>query len=417
LLAGLLAALSLAPGAGLAFGGPKRPPVPSFWAPFYPHWSTVLEASPIGPPAFDKTHAYVGLRDGWLVAVALATGAVVWSVEAGVTTAPAATDGLVVAVSEATLFAFDGASGEARWQQSLGAPGALAPVAGPGWIAVVTTTPELIVLRPGDGRVLWRQALAAAARALPVGDADRIIVGLTGGRVVAMSVKAGTLEWTRTISGTPLVLTLIKDRLFVGSSDDFLWAIGPEGGGLKWRWRTGGDVGGTVAADTNRVYFASLDNSMVALGRGGGDQKWEQRLPSRPVGGPVLAGNTLLMATVGSEFKTFEIDRGMLTETLTLAGRPIHAPHLIDWDGPEPPRAIVLTAGGQLLAFGPIVEPPLVPLDPMPGNVVLLPETLDDVEPPLVPMIYPPGRLLPPETLPTIVVVKTSRPGPLAPGA
>jgi outer membrane protein assembly factor BamB len=358
----------------------------------------------VGRAAFDRTSAYVALRDGRLAAVSLTTGGVRWSTNEGVTAPPAALEGLVLAIKGATLVGLDSTNGNMRWQQALGAPSVLAPTVGPNWIAVITTKPEVLLLHPTDGRILWRQILAAPARALPTGDTDRIFIGLTNGQAIALSARNGAAQWTRTVGGEPLVLTLNKDRVFVGTSDDYLCALVADSGRHMWRWRTGGAVRGAVAADDKRVYFASLDNSLVALGRGGGDLKWEQRLRSRPVGGPVLIGDTLLLVTVAGEFNTFAIERGTETESVALAGRPLHQPHLIPWAGPVPPRAIVLTAGGQLLAMGPIVEPPVVPLDLMAGKVVLLPETLDPIEPPLVPMLYPPGRLLLPETLPPAVV-------------
>jgi outer membrane protein assembly factor BamB len=408
----IVSTLLWAPGAYLAFGGPKRPQVPAFWGPIYPIWNIALDGIPVGRPAFDRTSVYVGLRDGRLAAVSLTTGGVLWSTNQGVTAPPAALEGLVLAVKGATLIGLDSANGDVRWQQALGAPSVLAPTVGPNWIAVITTKPELLLLQPTDGRLLWRQALAAPARALPTGDTDRIFIGLTNGQAMALSASNGAAQWTRKVGGEPLVLTLNRDRVFVGTSDDFLCALVTGSGKQKWRWRTGGDVGGAVAADDTRVYFASLDNSLVALGRAGGDLKWEQRLPSRPVGGPVLIGDTLILATVAKELKTFAIDRGTLTETVRLPGRPLHQPHLVPWTGPVPPRAIVLTAGGQLLAMGPVVEPPVGPLDPMPGNVMLLPEALAPIEPPLVRMLYPPGKLLLPETLPPAAIRKipTRRP-------
>ena len=399
-------AMLLAPGAGSALGAPKRPPAHAIWGPILQIWNIAFEEIPVGPPAFDSTSAYVALRDGRIAAVNLATGAVRWSNNQGVTAPPAAFGGLVFVVKDATLVGLDSATGKGGWQRALGSPAVMAPTAGALGVVVVTTKPELILLKPIDGTVSWRQPLAAPARAAPVADADRVYVGLANGNVIAVSAKTGAIEWTRKIGGQPLVLTLSGDKLFVGTSDDFLCALVASSGRQKWQWRTGGDVGGTVAADDKRVYFSSLDNSLVALGKGGGDLKWQQRLPSRPVGGPVLVGDTLLLATIASELRTFEIDHGTQTESMDLTGRPLHPPHVVPWSGLVPPRAIMLTAGGQLMAVGPVVEPPLTPFDLLWAGVVIASETLDSIEPPLVPMIYPPGRLLMPESLPPAVIKK-----------
>jgi outer membrane protein assembly factor BamB len=399
-------ALTTTHGATPATAAPKPPPVPSFWGPIYPVWHIALEGIPLGPPAFDTARAYIALRDGRLAAVSLATGGLLWSTNQAVSSPPAVIDGLVMAASGETLIGLDSATGKRRWQQPLGSTCVLAPTVGATWIAVITSKPELLLIHPSDGRLLSRQTLPAAVKVPPAGNADLVVVGLTNQQVMAVSTARGSVVWTRKIGGEPLVLTLDRDRVFVGTGDAFLCALSAANGSQKWRWRTGGDVGGAVFPTDKRVYFASLDNSLVALSRSGGDLKWEYRLPSRPVGGPVLIGDTLLLATVASQVKTFAADRGTLLETVALPGRPLHQPHMIPWTGPVPPRAVILTAGGQLIAIGPSAEPPLVPLDPMPGNLVLPPESLESVEPPLVPMLYPPGRVLLPETLPPAIIKK-----------
>jgi outer membrane protein assembly factor BamB len=386
--------------------GPKPPPVPSFWLPIYSIWSTVFEAVPVGAPVIDRLTVFVAFRDGRLSAVSQVTGAILWSINPAATAGPEAGGGLVFIISSATLAAFDGTTGNPRWQQPLGSTASMAPVLGPGGLTVVTSKPELLMISPADGRILWRRGLSAPGQTDPVADGEHVYVGLTDGTTIAANVKTGADVWSRRFGGNALALTVIKDRLFVGTSDDFLCAVSTNSGKLKWRWRTGGDVVGAVTADAKRVYFASLDNSVVALGWSGGDLKWEQRLPSRPVGGPRVVGDSLLVATVASELKALTAAKGILYETFALTGRPAQQLLVTPWADGEPPRAIVLTGGGQLLAMGPRVEPPLESLDVTAIGSVIAPEMFDSPEPPLVPMLYPPGRLVLPETRPPLVIKK-----------
>jgi len=383
----------------------KRPPDASFWSPIAVTWIQAFEAVPVGPPAFDATSAYVALSDNRLVAVALRTGAVTWTLAQALTSPPALSAGTVLVADGSTLLAVDAAAGTIRWTQDLGAPCVLAPRPGVPGIAVLTDKPELLLLRPDDGSVAWRLPLKARARTPAEGDAARVYIGLTDGTILGVDARTGQVAWTRALGSQALCLTLERDRLFIGTSDNLACSLDTDSGKVRFRWRTGGDVNGAIASDDKRVYLASMDNSITALGRGG-DMKWQQRLPSRPVGGPAVYGNVVMLTSVAADLRIFYADNGTLGDTVELPGRPIERPHVVTLQGVRPPLAVMLTAGGQLFAVSPQAEPPVVPFDPTLGVLPSV-DLLDDVEPPLVPMLYPPGRLLPPETLPVVRVIKS----------
>jgi hypothetical protein len=177
-------------------------------------------------------------------------------------------------------------------------------------------------------------------------------------------------RWRRVLGITP-----IDDRLFVGSSDDFLYALKVRDGGIAWRWRTGGDVVGHAVADERRVYFTSRDAMLRAADRRHGDLRWQRPLATRAVGAPLLAGTRVIVAGIAPELRAYRTSDGGLTASAPLPGRPLHGPFLAPETASAPARLVVLSAGGHLMAIGQTVEPMLVPLDVLPGRK-LPPEVL-----------------------------------------
>lgn len=379
-------------------------PVPAitwpFWFPVQVVWHVSLGDIPTVPPAFDNDRAYVALRDGRLVALSLVTGDPAWSASREVTSAPIAEGASLIGIQGSTVWALDRADGSTQWQRDLGAPALLSPAAASDWIAIVTDRADLVVLAAADGSPRWQQPLGSQATAVPVGNEQLVFAGLDDGRLLAFNAVSGKLVWTRRLGGRVLRLALIDARLYAGTADKFIYALAVGDGDVDWRWRTGGDPVG-AAADARRVYIASLDNTLRALGRGAGDVKWERHLSSRTVGGPIVVGDYVVVAGVAPELLVYEAATGTPLTPIGLPGRALHKPRFEPWSGAVPSRIIVLTAGGEFLALAPGVEPPLVTMTEVFGPVAAA-EKLADIEPPLQPMLSPPGRLLPPETMPVI---------------
>jgi hypothetical protein len=118
------------------------------------------------------------------------------------------------------------------------------------------------------------------------------------------------------------------------------------------------------------VYFLSLDAMLRAIDLRHGDLRWQRPLAARPVGRPALAGHVLVIASVSPELRGFETEDGKPAGILPLPGRALHGPLVAAARGATPARLLVTTAGGQVLAIGQLAEPPLVPLEFLPGTPV-----------------------------------------------
>jgi hypothetical protein len=173
---------------------------------------------------------------------------------------------------------------------------------------------------------------------------------------VALDLVDGKRVWEQTLEGTLNQPSVARDRLFVGSNNNFLYALDDERGRLAWRWRAGGDVIGVSADTTGGAYYASLDNVLRAVNRGNGNQRWIKEIPTRPALSPQTFGDgTVFEEIVVLTGVTSEIDgfvakngaaAGMYMPQSDIQGAPLIDPAL----KPYGVAMVVITRDGR--AFG-----------------------------------------------------------------
>lgn len=367
--AGVSVSLSLAAGAlaQVAHRPPSRPaasrsapskPAASTLA-LVPLWTITLAAPPAGSPAYDNDHAYVPLRGGRLVAVSLSDGAIRWSVDRLVTTAPASGEGMVIVASEGAIVALAAETGSAVWRVPLdGAPAAPLLCDG-GWLMAATAGGEVVAFRARDGATVWRHTTGVPVVELPALAGDRAFLSLKDGRVVALDLPTGRQVWEQKLGGPPGRILPLNDRLFVGSEDKYFYCLDTRNGKRKWRWRTGGHGAGTPSVDEKRVYFLSLDNQLRALDRGNGHQVWRTSLPVRALAGPLRVDDLLLVSGISAEVRAYHAEDGTAAGELAAPEELVAPPHLVANAGGTGSRLVVLTGGGQVQLLGP--APPKLP--------------------------------------------------------
>ena len=361
-------------------------------------WTTGLGGAPGHEPAYDDAQAYVPLRSGTLVAVALDTGDVRWSITQPTSQAPVAGDGVVIAADGRRLIALRVTDGRRVWTRDVGAEVSAPLVWKTGWLVAPLSDGTVVALRGSDGRALWRRRLDGPLRVRPSIAGNQLFVPIEDGRIAALDLGTGKPLWERALGGSPREI-LALDALFVGSTDNYFYRLSRDDGMVEWQWRTGGDIIGAARVGEDRVYFLSLDNLFRALDRRSGVQQWRQPLTGRPTAGPVTVADLLLVAGVAPEFRLFDAetgrDAGRYRAPAELGAVPYAVPGLPDTG----PRLIVLTGDGRLiglirgtgpdrftLAFPP---PPLLPVSELlvPADVLPPPSPAD----PPVPAVTDPS--------------------------
>ena len=217
-------------------------------------------------------------------------------------------------------------------------------------------------------------------------DATGVVVA-SGNRVSRFTPGDGQLAWERELGGALSTPFVAGDRVFVGSTDNFLYALDGGSGRLLWRFGTGGDVvGGT--ADDRFVYFAALDNLLRALRRGNGNQVWKRDLSTRTIAPPSTFGGIVVVSGNNPAMAAYNATTGEPIDKFELAADVQGIP-LVDAT-PLPFRVamIVITRDGRAIGLRPtrmmFREPPLAPLQALPGRILNRePFSLPNSQPPI----------------------------------
>jgi outer membrane protein assembly factor BamB len=363
--------LGLCPEASAAQRTTSNKPLPTPLLPAEEAWSALLPSPASAAGTLDAERVYVPLQSGELVALNRETGATEWSVELMSTWPPMVSGGVLYAASASELFALRAASGDRLWRVSLDAELMVAPALQGTTVVVLLKPDQLRAMRLSDGSEAWRRAIPVpSASPSMAADATGVVVA-SGNRVSRFTSSEGQLAWERELGGTLSAPVVAGDRVFVGSTDNYLYALDSGTGRLLWRFGTGGDVVGATA-DDRFVYFAALDNLLRALRRGNGNQIWKRDLATRTIAPPSTFGGIVVVSGNNPAMAAFDATTGAPLDKFELAADVQGIP-LVDAT-PRPFRValIVITRDGRAIGLRPtrmmFREQPLTPLLTLPGR-------------------------------------------------
>ena len=189
--------------------------------------------------------------------------------------------------------------------------------------------------------------------------------------MVALALETGEPLWEQKLTGTISEPAVARDRVFVGSTDNFFYAFDDDSGRLEWKWRNGGDVIG-AAADGDVVYFASLDNIIRAVNRGNGNQRWKKPTGTRPVLPPRAFGGIVMLPGLMPAVTVFIGETGVVMGTHGAAGNLVGTPLVDPVLKPFRVGLVTITREGVVEALRPtgimFREAALVPITLLPGK-------------------------------------------------
>jgi outer membrane protein assembly factor BamB len=355
----------------------KIPPVPLPLLPVELTWIVTLDAAPSAGGAMDAERVYIPIQPEQLQALNRATGAKVWRRDIETTWAPLLLhDALFVAASD-EIHALDAETGAQKWRTPFEHP-MIVPLASAGDLLIgMFDKGAVIAFAAADGRMVWTRELGVPSHYAAVSDGTRVFFALDDSRVVALNLMDGAPAWEQKLEGLLNQPSVARDRVFVGSNNNYLYALDDERGRLAWKWRAGGDVIGVSADTKGGAYYASLDNVLRSVNRGNGNQRWIKEIPTRPILPPQTLGDgmayeEIVLVTGVSEIDAFAAKTGaaagMYVPPSDIQGAPLIDPAL----KPYTVAMVVVTRDGRALGLRPgammLPEPLNNPFTELPGH-------------------------------------------------
>ncbi len=339
-------------------------------------WHADLAHDFAAPPGFDNLQAYVPETDGHLAAYVLVNGQERWSIDLPTRLTPAVGDHLVYVATTGAIVAVSADDGHEVWRVPVTGTISVPLTWDAGWLIAGTDQGELWAWRSEDGHAVWHVSVGAALSAPASLGGNRLYVPLADGRLLSIDLANGSRVWTDKLGGPPTAVLPLDERLFVGSTDNFFYALKTATGEQDWRWRTGADIVGAPIVDSRRVYFVSLDNLLRALNRTSGTLQWQSALTVRPDAGPRMAGSAILVTGVDPVVPGFALSDGKPAGTVQLTGELVGPPHVTAWGFTLGPSVIVATRAlgqpAQLQALARAIDPPLATsLTALPGTTLV----------------------------------------------
>ena len=220
------------------------------------------DAALYGTPVISGDRLYVGGYDGYLYALSLDTGELLWDEPVGdadhIVGGPAVADGVVlVGSSDGNLYAFDESDRFLKWSFPTGNKVWSTPVVAEGVVFFGSQDHNVYAVELAQGTEVWRFPTKGAVTAAPVVVAGRVYVGSFDSVFYAIDAATG-----------------VEVARFEGAE--------------SWYW------GGAVASD-GAIYAPSLDGSLYALDLDTLEPVWPTPLQTDGpiIGSPVIVGDRI----------------------------------------------------------------------------------------------------------------------------
>jgi len=216
-----------------------------------------------------------------------------------------AQDRLYIGAGDGNLYAFELASRKLAWLYHAGAAIDSTPAVAAGVVYFLARDGHLHAVDAGTGVRRWEFATAGEARFAAFG-----LYGNAKGAVPT------TDPWDFWLS-SPVVH---DGKVYVGSSDERLYALDAATGAVAWVFKSGGMIHSRPAVAGNTLVFGSWDGAVYALDAVSGKQLWRyqtdtEQKTSTHLGvqaGPLIDGDTVFIGSRDAHFYALDLATGRM---------------------------------------------------------------------------------------------------------
>jgi outer membrane protein assembly factor BamB len=267
--------------------------------PFRRVWKRSLRSLIEFPAVVWKGVAYVNNSEGWLHAIAMEDGRVLWRKRVGTLMASSPgldpKRGLVVTTSMSPGYVnvLSMRTGRVRWRFYTGRSEP-SPVIRNGVAYFGAANGNVYALDLDRRRTRWVYRGGVKITSSPALVRNRLYFGDYAGRVLALKARTGRVVWTGSAGGRVYgTVAVARGRVFAPSVFSGLSALSARTGRLLWRIPSSTYVYSSPAYFRNRVYFGTYAGMVMSASARSGRILW-----SRPAGGSVSAAVQIVSGVV-----------------------------------------------------------------------------------------------------------------------
>jgi hypothetical protein len=164
--------------------------------------------------------------------------------------------------------------------------------------------------------------------------------------------------------------------VYLGARDKVFYTLDAATGEVVWLRRVGAGPRGKPAVDDDRIYSVALDNILRAYSRADGALKWNKGLKYRPLSGPVLLGDVVVVPGPVTAIPVFRRESGDQLSEIRFAATLVGMSDVLFGPWNYPMFAVVtgdLQHPWTLSFLEPSSDPPplqLVELTELPGTTI-----------------------------------------------
>ena len=338
-------------------GGAASTEEPNPVPPFVTRWEVDLPGVALGTPAIVGDLIFVSTDGGEVVALDANSGDTRWirDVDSPSDSAPAVAGGLVyVGTRDHRVLALDEMTGLPAWERDVGNIVLGSPIVSNGNLYIGSTNGELTALDAATGAFRWSADANGWVVSHPVSDGSVVAAASLGERFVTADPDTGRRRLVF-YSGTPVAggPVMADGRAFFVTNHGGVWAVDPSATSrpfsrfayvakfnfFAWRLRSdpprqtgalwvasaGGKVKYSPAYANGILFVVNEDGNATAFAAADGSTIWETQLEGEIVADPVVAGDTLVLATADGALHGLHSKTGSLEWTHDIGDYPISA--------------------------------------------------------------------------------------------
>ncbi len=219
-----------------------------------------------GSPSVAEGKVVVGSLDGRIYVVDAETGLYNWHVQTGdwIFSTPAINSVLVYITSwDNHIYAFDLDTGREIWKYAIGNVIYSSPVVKDDIVYFGGYDNKVYALDAYYGSVVWSYDVDYPISVSPSTDGDYVYISNANGILYAL--KNGEEVWSVQLNGRFVRYTkviIVGDKLFVGSSDNYIYALDKTDGSVLWSYMLNGGIRESPSIYEDYIVVGSEDGSL-----------------------------------------------------------------------------------------------------------------------------------------------------------